>query len=53
MILAMASAMDESLKNVTIAMQDAGLWENTLLVFLGDNGGPTSGGHFNNGLRGG
>ena len=32
--------MDEGIRNVTLALQKAGLWESTLLVFSADNGGP-------------
>lgn len=38
----MLSAADESIGNVTKALQDAGMWENTLVVFTTDNGGPTA-----------
>jgi arylsulfatase B len=38
----MLTAADEGIGNVTQALQDAGLWENTLVIFTTDNGGPTT-----------
>ena len=35
----MLHVLDSSLANVTAALQDAGLWEQTLLIALSDNGG--------------
>jgi arylsulfatase A-like enzyme len=37
----MLTAADESIANVTKALQEKGMWENTLVVFTTDNGGPT------------
>jgi arylsulfatase A-like enzyme len=37
----MLTAADESIANVTRALQEKGMWENTLVVFTTDNGGPT------------
>ena len=37
----MLTAADEGLANVTLALQNAGLWDDTLIVFTTDNGGPT------------
>jgi len=37
----MLSAADESIANVTKALKEKGMWENTLVVFTTDNGGPT------------
>ena len=54
----MASAADEVLGNTTQALKDRGMWENTLLIYTSDNGGPAgqlSSGHSGNNfpLRGG
>ena len=54
----MASAADQVLGNTTRALKDRGMWENTLLIYTSDNGGPAgqaSSGHSGNNfpLRGG
>ncbi|XP_076435770.1 arylsulfatase B-like [Babylonia areolata] len=49
---AMVAALDESVGNITRTLDQQGLRDNTLVVFLSDNGGPTEGGSFNYPLRG-
>ena len=38
MIKGMVTAVDAMLTNLTVAMQAKGMWQNTLVFFLGDNG---------------
>ena len=52
-VKAQVSALDEAVRNLTRALQTAGLWENSVLVLQGDNGGPTFEAHSNFPLRGG
>eukprot|EP00656_Telonema_subtile_P057873 TRINITY_DN9628_c0_g1_i2.p1 TRINITY_DN9628_c0_g1~~TRINITY_DN9628_c0_g1_i2.p1 ORF type:complete len:484 (-),score=81.37 TRINITY_DN9628_c0_g1_i2:172-1623(-) len=43
MVCAMAKAMDDGIGNVTEALKRKGIWEDTLVIFSSDNGGPTNG----------
>ncbi|XP_070551931.1 arylsulfatase I-like [Ptychodera flava] len=40
--LGMTTAMDDTVAVVVEAFKEHGLWNNTLLIFLSDNGGPTA-----------
>ena len=37
---AMVSVLDDNLANVTAALKAKGMWDNTLMIFSSDNGGP-------------
>lgn len=39
---AMLSSVDAMLTNLTAAMVEKGMWQDTIVLFLGDNGGPSS-----------
>ncbi|KAL9958325.1 hypothetical protein ACROYT_G035327 [Oculina patagonica] len=49
---AMVDIVDEAIGNVTQAMQQAGLWEDTLMIVTTDNGGIPHSGGYNWPLRG-
>mmetsp|Transcript_44777 Transcript_44777/g.71554 ORF Transcript_44777/g.71554 Transcript_44777/m.71554 type:complete len:575 (+) Transcript_44777:96-1820(+) len=51
----MAAALDEGVRNITLALKKSGLWDETVLIFSTDNGGePSQIGRGNNyPLRGG
>merc|ERR1712159_401754 len=42
-VAAMVAIMDEGIGNVTGALKSKGIWDETLLIFTTDNGGPTNG----------
>ncbi|MDI1248454.1 MAG: sulfatase-like hydrolase/transferase, partial [Lacunisphaera sp.] len=52
-LLAMGKRMDDAIGNVVAKLKQEGLWENTLLFFLSDNGGPLAQSANNAPLRGG
>jgi arylsulfatase A-like enzyme len=51
--LAMGKRMDDAIGNVVAKLKREGVWENTLLFFLSDNGGPLAQMANNTPLRGG
>ena len=51
--LAMVSVVDESVRNVTDALVEAGMWNDTLLVWTTDNGSPVQVAGSNHPLKGG
>ena len=50
--LAMATAMDSAIGQVVAALKESGLYNDTLIVFTGDNGGQIFSGGNNYPLRG-
>ena len=42
MLCAMAKCMDDGIGNITRAMKSKAMWENTVVIFTSDNGGPTN-----------
>ena len=51
--LAMGKRMDDAIGKVMTALKDGGVWENTLIFFISDNGGPLAQSADNTPLRGG
>ena len=51
--LALVYIMDKAFHQVADAMSAAGMWSNTLSIFMSDNGGPYGTAPCNGGLRGG
>ncbi|MCP3933023.1 MAG: sulfatase-like hydrolase/transferase [Bacteroidetes bacterium] len=49
---AMVSAVDDGVDNVLTALEEGGIDENTIVVFLSDNGGASNNGSSNEPLRG-
>ncbi len=49
----MVSAVDDAVGNVTRALKETGLWNNTLVIYTHDNGAPLGEGGSNYPLRGG
>ena len=52
-LLAMGKRMDDAVGNVVAKLKSEGVWENTLLFFISDNGGPLAQTAVNTPLRGG
>ncbi len=52
-LLAMGKRMDDAIGKVVATLKQAGAWENTLLFFISDNGGPLAQSAVNTPLRGG
>ena len=50
--LAMVTAMDDVVGNVTESLKEAGMYENSVIIWFSDNGGPVSFGASNFPLRG-
>ena len=43
LVCAMAAFLDDGIANVTAALKRAGIYDDTLIIFTSDNGGPTHG----------
>lgn len=52
-LLAMGKRMDDAIGNVVATLKREGVWDNTLLFFISDNGGPLAQTADNTPLRGG
>lgn len=52
-LLAMGKRLDDAIGNVVAKLKSEGVWENTLLFFISDNGGPLAQSADNTPLRGG
>lgn len=52
-LLAMGKRMDDAIGDVVATLKQTGCWENTLLFFISDNGGPLAQTADNSPLRGG
>lgn len=49
----MVSVVDETMKNITNALKEENMWNNTLIIWTTDNGSPVQVGGSNHPLRGG
>lgn len=52
-LAAMTTCMDDEIGRITSALRDHSMWENTLMVFVADNGGPPYVANSNYPMRGG
>ncbi len=52
-LLAMGKRMDDAIGRIVATLKSEGVWENTLLFFISDNGGPLAQSAVNSPLRGG
>jgi arylsulfatase A-like enzyme len=52
-LLAMGKRLDDAIGKIVHTLKDEGVWENTLLFFISDNGGPLAQASNNTPLRGG
>lgn len=52
-LLAMGKRMDDAVGSLVASLKDTGVWDNTLLFFISDNGGPLAQTAVNTPLRGG
>ncbi|MEY4483879.1 MAG: hypothetical protein RL693_1331 [Verrucomicrobiota bacterium] len=52
-LLAMGKRMDDAIGSIVATLKKDGVWENTLLFFISDNGGPLAQSAVNTPLRGG
>ncbi|KAH3745729.1 arylsulfatase B [Pelomyxa schiedti] len=48
----MINAMDQAVGNITSALKSTGLWQNSIIIFVADNGGPEGNAANNYPLRG-
>ncbi len=52
-LLAMGKRLDDAIGKITATLKQEGVWENTLIFFISDNGGPLAQSADNSPLRGG
>ncbi len=52
-LLAMGKRLDDAIGKITATLKQEGVWENTLIFFISDNGGPLAQNADNTPLRGG
>ena len=47
LVLAMVSALDDAVGNITVTLHESGLLNNSVIIFSTDNGGPAGGFNMN------